>query len=49
MNTGGGFQPARTSGQVVYPSQANIVGGVGAVTSLASPMRNIQFGLKLLW
>ena len=49
MNTGGGFQPTRTGGQIVYPSQANIVGGVGAVTTLASPMRNIQFGLKLLW
>ncbi|MEP7367817.1 MAG: hypothetical protein ABI972_31535, partial [Acidobacteriota bacterium] len=50
LNTGGGFLPTRNaSGQVVFPSQAGISGGVGAVTSTVSPMRNIQFGLKLLW
>jgi hypothetical protein len=50
LNTGSQFQPVRNaSGQVTWPSQANIVGGVGSVTSLIAPMRNIQFGLKLLW
>jgi hypothetical protein len=50
LNTGGGFQPQRTSsGQLVWPSQANIVGGPGSITGLIAPMRNIQFGLKLLW
>jgi hypothetical protein len=50
LNTGAQFQPVRNaSGQVSGPSQANIVGGVGSVTGLIAPMRNIQFGLKLLW
>jgi hypothetical protein len=50
LNTGAGFQPTRNaSGQLVFPSQAGIAGGVGTVTSLISPMRNIQFGLKLIW
>jgi hypothetical protein len=48
--TGGGFLPARTaSGNLAFPSQANIVRGPGAITSLASPMRRIQFGLKILF
>ncbi|MBN8729188.1 MAG: TonB-dependent receptor [Acidobacteria bacterium] len=50
LNTGGGFLPTRNaSGQVVFPSQAGVTGGVGTVTSLVAPMRNIQFGLKLIW
>ena len=50
LNTGGAYLPTRNaSGQVVFPSQAGVVGGVGAVTSTISPMRNIQFGLKLFW
>jgi len=50
LNTGGGFLPTRNaSGQIVFPSQAGITGGVGTVTSLVAPMRNIQFGLKLIW
>jgi hypothetical protein len=50
LNTGGGFQPVvGPGGNLVYPSQANIVRGPGAITSLVSPMRSIQFGLKLLF
>jgi hypothetical protein len=49
MNTSGGFQPVSASGNVTWPSQANIVNGPGAISSLISPMRNIQFGLKLIW
>ncbi|MCX6606111.1 MAG: TonB-dependent receptor [Acidobacteria bacterium] len=50
LNTGGSFLPARASdGSISFPSQANQVRGVGAITSLVSPMRQIQFGLKLLW
>jgi hypothetical protein len=50
LNTQAGFQPRRdSSGAVVYPVQAGFVGGVGAVTSLIAPMRNVQFGLKLIW
>ena len=50
LNTQGGFLPQRlANGTIAFPSQAGIAGGVGAVTSLISPMRNIQFGLKLLW
>ena len=41
--------PQGTSGNVTYPSQLNIVRGPGAITSLVAPMRNIQFGLKLIW
>ena len=41
--------PQGTPGNVTYPSQANIVRGPGAITGLVSPMRQIQFGLKLLW
>jgi len=33
----------------VYPPQANIVQGPAAITSTVSAMRQIQFGLKLLW
>jgi hypothetical protein len=50
LNTQGGFLPQRSaSGAITYPSQAGIVGGVGSVTSLVAPMRNVQFGIKLLW
>ncbi len=37
------------NGSIGYPTQAGISGGVGAITGLVAPMRNIQFGLKLLW
>jgi hypothetical protein len=50
LNTGGGFRPtAGASGNLIFPSQANIVQGPGAITSTISPMRQIQFGLKLIW
>ncbi len=50
LNTGGGFLPTRAAnGAITFPSQANIASGPGAITSLIAPMRNIQFGLKLLW
>ncbi|MCC6293456.1 MAG: TonB-dependent receptor [Bryobacterales bacterium] len=50
LNTGGGFLPTRnSSGQIVFPSQAGVRGGVGAVTGTVASMRNIQFGLKLMW
>lgn len=50
LNTGGSFLPVRNaSGGIDYPSQAGQVRGPGAITSLVSPMRQIQFGLKLLW
>jgi hypothetical protein len=50
LNTGGSFLPTRSaSGGIDYPSQANQARGVGAITGLVSPMRQIQFGLKLLW
>ena len=50
LNTGGGFRPtAGTSGNLIFPSQANIVQGPGAITGTISPMRQIQFGLKLIW
>ena len=50
LNTQGGFLPQRAAnGNITFPSQANITSGPGAITSLVAPMRNIQFGLKLLW
>lgn len=50
LSTAGAFLPTRNaSGGIDYPSQANIVRGPGAITSLVSPMRQIQFGLKLLF
>ncbi len=50
LNTGGGFLPTRNaSGGLDYPTQANIVRGPGAITSLVAPMRQIQFGLKVLF
>ncbi len=50
LNTNAGFQPVRNAaGQVTWPSQANIVSGPASITSLVAPMRNIQFGLKVLW
>lgn len=47
LNTGPGFLPSGTPGNVAFPSQANIVRGPGAITSLVQPMRQIQFGLKV--
>ncbi len=48
--TGTAYRPtAGTNGSMVYPSQANIVQGPAAITSLVSAMRQIQFGLKLIW
>ena len=42
--------PTRNAaGQVTWPSQAGVRGGVGTVTSTVVPMRNVQFGLKLIW
>ncbi len=50
LNTGGGFLPQRAAnGTITFPSQAGIASGPGAITSLIAPMRNVQFGLKLLW
>lgn len=50
LNTNAGYQPVRdAAGGVTWPSQANIANGPGAITSLIAPMRNIQFGLKVLW
>ncbi|HEU0120312.1 MAG TPA: TonB-dependent receptor, partial [Bryobacteraceae bacterium] len=50
LNTGTGYLPVRnSSGGLTYPSQIGQVRGPGAITSLVSPMRQIQFGLKLLW
>jgi hypothetical protein len=50
LNTQGGFLPQRgANGSITYPTQAGITSGPGAITSLVAPMRNIQFGLKLLW
>jgi hypothetical protein len=50
LSTQGGFLPQRAAnGSTTFPSQAGISGGVGSITSLIAPMRNIQFGLKLLW
>lgn len=50
LNTAAAFLPTRgANGTLNFPSQANQVRGPGAITSLVSPMRQIQFGLKLLW
>jgi hypothetical protein len=50
LNTQGGFLPQRAAnGSITFPTQAGISGGVGSITSLIAPMRNIQFGIKLLW
>jgi hypothetical protein len=50
LNTNAGYQPVRgASGQISYPSQANIASGPGSITSTVAPMRNIQFGLKVIW
>lgn len=50
LSTQGGFLPQLgANGSVTYPTQGGIVGGVGAITSTVAAMRNIQFGLKLLW
>jgi len=50
LNTGGSFLPVRNAaGGIDYPSQAGQVRGPGAITGLVSPMRQIQFGIKLLW
>jgi len=50
LNTGGSFLPTRAAdGSINFPSQAGQVRGPGAITGLVSPMRQIQFGIKLLW
>ncbi len=50
LNTAAAYLPVRNaSGAITYPSQANISRGPGAITGLVSPMRQIQFGLKLLF
>lgn len=50
LNTGGSFLPVRNaSGGIDFPSQANQVRGPGAITSLVSPMRQIQFALKIIF
>lgn len=49
LQTATNLLPTGTPGNVIYPSQANIVRGPGAITSLVAPMRQIQFGLKLLF
>ncbi len=36
-------------GGTAYPSQAGIQGGPGAITGIIAPMRQMQFGLKLLF
>jgi len=41
------FLPAQAGAP--FPSQAGQVSGPGAITSLVSPMRQMQFGLKLLF
>ncbi len=41
--------PQGTPGNVTYPSQSNISTGPGAITGLVSAMRQIQFGLKILF
>jgi hypothetical protein len=47
LSTTSQYLPRRNaSGGIDFPSQANIVRGPGAITSLVAPMRNIQFGLK---
>jgi hypothetical protein len=50
LNTGAAYRPTIGSGgTLVYPSQANIVQGPAAITSTVAAMRQIQFGLKLVW
>jgi hypothetical protein len=50
LSTGTQYLPKRNaSGGLDFPSQSNVVRGPGAITSLVAPMRNIQFGLKLLF
>jgi hypothetical protein len=50
LSTTSQYLPRRNaSGGIDFPSQANIVRGPGAITSLVAPMRNIQFGLKILF
>jgi len=50
LNTGGGFLPTRAAtGGLSFPSQSGIQRGPGAITSLVSPNRQVQFGLKVLF
>lgn len=50
LSTTSQYLPRRNAGGGIdFPSQANIVRGPGAITSLVSSMRNIQFGLKILF
>jgi hypothetical protein len=47
MTTSTAFLPSTPGG--AFPTQAGRVQGPGAITSLATPMRQIQFGLKFLF
>jgi hypothetical protein len=47
LNAANNFLPAVGSRQ--FPSQANIARGPGAITSIIAPMRQMQFGLKLIF
>lgn len=50
LKTGGAFRPKRdASGNLVFPSQSNVSQGPAAITSTITSMRQIQFGLKLIW
>jgi hypothetical protein len=47
LNAAPNFLPAAANG--AFPSQAGITRGPGAISSLVAPMRQMQFGLKLLF
>ena len=47
LNAAPAFLPAAASG--AFPTQVTASRGPGAITSLVAPMRQMQFGLKLLF
>jgi hypothetical protein len=47
LNASNAFLP--TPGSTTYPSQAGIQRGPGSISSIIAPMRQMQFGLKLLF
>ena len=47
LNGSNAFLPTTAGG--AFPTQAGQVKGPGSISSLVSPMRQMQFGLKLLW
>jgi len=47
LTTSTAFLPSMPGG--AFPTQAGRVQGPGAITSVAAPMRQIQFGLKFLF